>query len=138
MTKKFDGIERRQFVRFDFVNPLAFKVCKKKTVTQLLDGYTSNVSRGGLRCNIKQCIPKNSILWLSFDRGLLEVCRNIENKCLIYQNGILGKVVWSKKRVNSAYDIGVRFITREEKNLTHIYPKIYFMPEFKKARQGQI
>jgi len=48
-------------------------------------------------------------------------------------NGVLGKVVWSKKRINSSYDVGIRFITREEKNLTHIYPKIHFMPEFKKA-----
>ena len=133
MKKKFSGVERRQFVRFDFVNPLAFKVCKRKTISQLLDGYTSNVSRGGLRCSVKERVPKNSILWLSFDRSLLDVCRGIENKCLIYQNGVLGKVVWSKKRINSSYDVGIRFITREEKNLTHIYPKIHFMPEFKKA-----
>jgi hypothetical protein len=133
MKKKFSGAERREFVRFDFVNPLAFKVCKKKTISQLLDGYTSNVSRGGLRCSVKERVPKNSVLWLSFDRGLLDVCRGIERKCLIYQNGVLGKVIWSKKRINSTYDVGIRFITREEKNLTHIYPKIHFVPEFKKA-----
>ena len=133
MIKKFSGAERREFVRFDFVNPLALKVCKKKTISQLLDGYTSNVSRGGLRCSVKERVPKNSILWLSFDRGLLDVCRGIERKCLIYQNGVLGKVIWSKKRINSTYDVGIRFITREEKNLTHIYPKIHFVPEFKEA-----
>ena len=135
MIKKFSGKERRQFIRFDFVTPLAFKVCKKKTITQLLNGYTSNVSRGGLRCSVKEQVPKNSVLWLSFDRSLLDVCRNIESKCLIYQNGVFGKVIWAKKRINNTYDVGIRFITREEKNLTHIYPKIYFMPEFKKARE---
>ena len=131
MTKKYNGPERREFIRLNYTAPLAYKVCKKKTVSKLLDGYTSNISQGGLRCNIKEDIAKNNILWLSFDRGILDICREIENKCLIYQNGVLGKVAWAEKHPNNTYDVGIRFLTREEKNLSNIYPKSYFLDKSK-------
>lgn len=127
MTKEYKGPERRQFVRFDYVTPLAYKVCKKNTVSKLLQGYTSDISEAGVRCRIKEKVAQNNILWLSFDRSILDICRNMENKCLIYQNGFLGKVVWTEKHRGNIYDVGVRFLTREEKNLTHIYPKTYFL-----------
>lgn len=132
MTKEYKGPERREFIRLDYVTPLAYKVCKKKTVSKLLQGYTSNISEGGLRCNIKEDVAKNNILWLSFDRSILDICREIENKCLVYQNGVFGKVVWSEKQKNKTYDVGIRFLTREEKNLTNIYPKAYFLDQYKK------
>jgi c-di-GMP-binding flagellar brake protein YcgR len=127
MAKAYSSIERRKFVRFDYITPLAYKVCKRKTVSKLLEGYTSDISQLGLRCNIKEEVAKNIILWLSFERSTLEICRQIDNKCLLYQNGVLGKVVWAEKRINNSYDVGIRFITREEKNFTNIYPKAYFL-----------
>jgi hypothetical protein len=91
----------------------------------LLEGYTSNISQSGLLCNIKQKVTKDDVLWLSFDRSTLSICEELEKRAFIYQNGIIGKVVRVDPKRNS-YDVGVQFITREEKNLTHIYPKIYF------------
>ena len=132
MTKKYSGHERRKFIRLDYVSPLNYKVCKKETVSRLLQGYTSDISEGGLRCNINGNIDKDKILWLSFDRSVLDVCRDIESKCLVYQNGVLGKVVWSQKKANNTCDVGIRFLTRQEKNLTHIYPKSYFFAQNEK------
>ena len=135
MTKEYNGPERREFVRFDYVAPLAYKVCKKKTVSKLLQGYTSDVSQAGLRCNIKEDVAKNNILWLSFDRSSLDICRGIENKCFIYQSGVLGKIVWTQKKQNNTYDVGIKFLTREDKNLTNIYPKSYFLEQEKKGEK---
>lgn len=126
MTKKYNGAERRQFVRFDYITPLAYKVCKKTTLSKLLQGYTADISQGGLRCRLREKVAKNNIIWLSFDRNLLDVCRGIDRKCMVYQNGVIGKVVWATRLMNKTYDIGIRFLTREEKNLTNIYPKSYF------------
>jgi hypothetical protein len=128
-TKKgYSGPERRQFLRLDYVTPLGCKVCKKKTISKLLKGYTSNVSETGMLCSIKEKVSKDDILWVSFDRGTLSICEEVEKKALIYQNGVIGKVVRIVRRNGGAFDVGVHFLTREEKNLTHIYPKIHFVP----------
>jgi len=127
MDETYNGVERREFVRLDYVTPLACKVCKKETITNLLRGYTSNISRAGLLCNIKERVNQDDILWLSFDRSVLDICAELEKRALIYQNGVIGKVVRIQPGEDGVFDLGIRFITREEKNLTHIYPKIHFL-----------
>lgn len=123
----YKGIERRKFVRLDYLAPLAYKVCKKSTISKLLKGYTSNISQSGMLCNIKDKVKKNDIMWFSFNRDTLGICTDLETRSLIYQNGIIGKVVRAKHKRNGSYDVGIQFITREEKNLTNIYPKVYFL-----------
>jgi hypothetical protein len=99
----------------------------------LLSGYTSDVSQSGLLCKINAKVKKEDILWLSFDRDTLSICENLEKRVLIYQNGIIGKVVRVVSRDTDTCNVGIQFITREEKNSTHIYPKIYFLEKkFKK------
>lgn len=133
MKKKiYAGPERRQSARFDYTTPLAYKVCKKKTIHKLLQGYTANISQSGLLCNIKDRVKKNDILWLSFERDTLNICKDLEKRSLIYQNGVVGKVVRVEKKGDGTYNVGVQFITREEKNLTHIYPRVYFLKGDKK------
>jgi len=125
----YSGPERRQFERRDFVTPLDYKVCKKETISKLLAGYTSDISEAGLLCSIKEKVNEEDILWLSFDRSTLTVCEELEKRVLIYQNGVIGKVVRILSSDNDTYRVGIQFITREEKNSTHIYPKIYFIEQ---------
>lgn len=129
MRKKYHGSERRKFLRLDYATPLAYKVCKKTTISKLLKGYTSNVSPAGLLCNIKGKVKKGDILWLSFKRDVLSICEELDRISLIYQSGVVGKVVRIGRRKNHTYDVGVRFITRKERNKTHIYPKIHFLKD---------
>jgi hypothetical protein len=126
MENDYQGLERRQFLRLDYATPLACKVCKKETIDILLKGYTSNISESGLLCNIKERVNKDDILWLSFDRSVLDICSELEKKVFIYQNGIIGKVVRVMPSDEGVYDLGIRFITREEQNSTHIYPIVHF------------
>jgi len=123
---KYSGVERREFVRIDCVAPLAFKVCKEETIAKLLEGYTSNVSPAGALCKIKEKVNIGDILWLCLERSALNLCSEIERRSLIYQNGIIGKVVRIEVKNHNEIFVGVQFLTREEKNLTHIYPKFYF------------
>jgi len=125
----YQGPERRQFIRLDYLTPIAYKVCKRKTISKILEGYTSNISQSGLLCNIKDKVDKNDILWISFDRATLGICEDLEKRSLIYQNGIIGKVVRIGHKPDDTYDVGMKFVTREEKNFTHIYPKINFLQE---------
>lgn len=122
----YKGQERREFIRLDYVAPIAYKVCREETIHKLLEGYTSNISSSGVLCNIKDKVSQDDILWLSFDRDTLDICHDLEKRCLIYQNGIVGKVIRVQPRQDNSYDVGIQFITREEKNLSHIYPKVFF------------
>ena len=117
----YQGPERRHFVRLDYTTPLTYKVCKKETISKLLQGYTTNISQAGLLCSIKDKVNKEDILWLSFDRAVLSICRDLEKRSFIYQNGIIGKVVRIAHKLDGTYDVGIQFMTREEKNLTNIY-----------------
>jgi len=108
--------DRRLFSRIDFAAPLAYKVCNKDTLSKILQGYTSNISEAGMLCNIREAVNPDDILWLSFDRGTLGMCEELEKRALIYQNGVIGKVVRIQSRGYDNFDVGIKFITREEKS----------------------
>ncbi|MDP2939085.1 MAG: PilZ domain-containing protein [Candidatus Omnitrophota bacterium] len=114
--KEIPENERREFIRLIYKSPLMYKVCKRKTISKLMQGYTQNISQAGLMCSIKESVPKDSTLWLKLDTGALNLCSEIEKRCVIIQQGILGKVAWLKKTRGKSVDVGVYFITREEKH----------------------
>lgn len=107
--------ERRSVVRITCQTPLTFKVCKEETITKIMAGYTQDISPDGLRCNISENVPIGCVLWLRLDKDALTLCEEIEKRSVILQQGILGKVVWVEKQNDGNYDIGLQFITREEK-----------------------
>ena len=137
MDQTYEGAERRQFIRLDYGTPLSYKVCKQETVARLLSGYTSNVSEAGLLCRIAEKVNIDDILWLAFDRGTLSVCSELEKNALIYQSGVIGKVVRIIPGDLGDFEVGIRFVTREEANLTHIYPKVHFLENEQNANDKQ-
>jgi len=114
MENNYQSEERRKFLRFEHITPLACKVCKPETISRILQGYTANISQAGLLCRINEAVTKDDILWLAFDRATLMICQELERNCFIYQTGIIGKVVRVENMDGATYDVGVRFITREE------------------------
>jgi len=128
MTKEtYGGPERRQFLRLEYTTPIDYKICKEETISKLLQGYSSNVSEAGLSFNIKNKVAMGDILWIFFDRDTLSICEDLEKRSLIYQKGIVGKVMRVHENHDGTYGVGIHFITREEKNLTHIYPRVHFL-----------
>lgn len=127
MRGAYKGPERRKFTRLSYSTPLDYKVCKKQTISSLLKGYTSNISKAGLLCNIKERVKKDDILWLSFDRGTLNFCEDLDKRSFIYQNGIIAKVARIEHKTDGSYDVGVHFLTREEKAANYILPQSSFL-----------
>ena len=121
MSEIYRGPERRVFPRLEHITPLAYKVCNKETISKLLQGYVSNVSEAGLLCTIQEKVSQEDILWLSFNRDTLGVCQEMEKRSLIYQNGIIGKVVRVEEKQDKTYSVGIHFITREEKQGQYSY-----------------
>jgi len=134
MSDSYSQNERRSFARLEYSVPLGFKICNKKTISKLCAGYSVNISQSGISCNIREKVNPDDILWLSFDRATLDFCRELEKRVLIYQNGIIGNVTRVELDDLGTYSIGVKFITREEKNSANIYPQTYF---FEKNFKGQ-
>lgn len=128
----YTGEDRRNFLRLDFNTPLACKVCKKETLDKLLQGYTSDISESGLLCSVSVKVSENDILWLVFDRTTLNICAELEKKAMIYQNGIIGKVVRVEAKENGSYDLGIQFLTRQEE-VARIYPALYLNAETEEA-----
>ncbi|MCX5700213.1 MAG: PilZ domain-containing protein [Candidatus Omnitrophica bacterium] len=124
MTTITSDNEKRAFTRLNYASPLACKICKKETISRLLQGYTSNISAAGLLCNIRELVNPDDILWLCFDRGVLSICEELEKRVLIYQNGIIGKVIRVEPKGYNNFDVGIRFVTREEHNETRIIPEV--------------
>ena len=107
--------ERRAAVRMRCETPLMYKICKVETISKIMEGYTQDISRDGLKCTIPKRVPRGCTLWLKLDKDALSMCEEIEKKAVILQQGILGKVVWIEKQSQHHYDIGLQFITRQEK-----------------------
>lgn len=114
-NKSYSGLERRKFIRIDYVEPLNYKICKQETISKLFDGYTQNISQSGLLCKIKERIPIDAILWLSFDMDTLALCHEIESHSVVIQRGILAKTVRLNSRDDGCFDVAACFLTREEK-----------------------
>jgi hypothetical protein len=134
MDNNYAQDERRSFVRLEYSVPLGFKICNKDTITKLCFGYSVNISQSGISCSIRQKVNPDDILWLSFDRATLDFCRELEKRALIYQNGIIGNVTRVQSEESGTYNIGIRFITIEEKNSGNIYPQVYFFERDFKAK----
>ncbi len=121
MLQPENPVERREYQRVSFASPLAYKVCRKETITKILEGYTSNISEAGMLCNIRESVNTEDILWLSFNRSVLEICQDLEKKALIYQNGVIGKVVRIEPKGIDNFDVGIKFLTREEPDSKNVY-----------------
>ena len=124
MEENYSGSDRREYARLAFSKPLAYKVCKQETLSKLLEGYTVDISPAGLLCNINDKVNLEDVLWLSFDKSVLIICSEMERKSLIYQNGVIGKVMRIDESENQTYDVGVKFITREEHDSPEIRSRI--------------
>jgi len=124
---EYKGPEKREFLRLEYKVPLAYKICRQETIDKLLQGYTADISPSGLLCNIKDRVNKDDILWLSFNKSTLSVFELLEKRSLIYQNGIIGKVVRIEQKNNNTYNVGIKFLTREEKDLTNSFSRLRFV-----------
>lgn len=116
--------ERRQFFRLHFNTPLQFKSYSAKektagTTQPVLRGNTQNISQSGVLFRTGERPPQlSSIVWMDLDIRTLKICQEIEERALIFNNGLLGKVVRVEEdeKQSDTYDVGVCFLTQDQKN----------------------
>jgi hypothetical protein len=105
--------ERREFFRVPVRTPLEYRAYGDRKT----HGTARNISQAGILFQTEQAPEISSIVWLNLDIRTLKICQEIENRALILNNGILGKVVRVEEDLDSdnAYDVGVAFLKKDEK-----------------------
>ena len=119
--------ERRNFFRINFKTPLEFRTYgserpSRKTGDSLKPATSRNISQTGILFKIQENPPDlSSVLWMNMDIRTLHICQEIEKKAVTFNNGLLGKVVRVEEDPeDSAYDVGVCFLTQSERNSRYV------------------
>ena len=126
----YNETERREFFRLNYKAPVRFKFYDTGTgkgSTKLdgksLNGESKNISQNGILFQTEQDPPQlSSIVWMSLDMRTLKICQEIESRALIFDHGVMGKVVRveeDSKRVNT-YDIGVCFLRKDQRDAPEV------------------
>ena len=107
---------RRDYFRMDYRRPVKFRMIEEGEGSTRL-GTTTNVSRTGILFS-SAVLPKiASILWMDMDLRTLKICKEIEKHAVVYQKGILGRVVrLEEDPLTDTYNIGVCFVTQDTSN----------------------
>lgn len=113
--------DRREFFRINFSTPLNFKSYSRlvSDSSQAAEGISQNISQSGVLFQIEDNPPQlSSIVWMNLDIRTLSICKEIEKRALILNNGLLGRVVRVEEdaKDSNRYDVGVCFLTQEQKN----------------------
>ncbi len=107
--------DRREFFRLPYANSLKYKAYNEQGAT----ATAQNISESGILFQTAQEPPKlSSIVWLNLDLRTLKICQEIESRALIFNNGVLGKVVRVEEGSDddSSYDVGVCFLRKEQRD----------------------
>jgi hypothetical protein len=113
--------ERREFFRLKYEVPVEFKAYSNAGSAKgpAANGVSQNISQSGILFQIDKEPPKiSSILWMNLDIRTLKICQEIERRAIVLNNGVLGRVVRVEEDAqnNHVYDIGVCFLTQDQKN----------------------
>ena len=114
--------DRREYFRINFKTPIEFRSYATPSnagPAKLAKGSSQNISQTGILFKTSDMPPKlSSIVWMNLDIRTLSICQEIEKKALILNKGLVGKVVRVEEDMQdtSAYDIGVCFLTQDQKD----------------------
>lgn len=118
MSGDFAGKERREFFRYRHEGPVQFREAissrNNKLAAQLLDAVSKNLSISGMLFTCRYLPELSSIIALDIDYRTTRICEEIEERALILNNKLLGKVVRIEDNDDGSYDVGVAFIKKSE------------------------
>lgn len=116
MSNDYPGRERREFFRYRHEKPAAFREISgnDKTVSGLAKAATKNLSASGMLFTSEYPPRLSSIIVLDVDYRTSRLCEEIEERALIIDNKLLGKVVRIEDDDSGSFDIGIAFIKKSD------------------------
>ena len=126
--------ERREFFRINFSTPLNFKSYSRipSESPKETKATSQNISQSGILFQTESNPPQlSSIVWMNLDIRTLSICKEIEKRALILNNGLVGRVVRVEEdaKNNNRYDVGVCFLTQEQQNSREVEQILATIPK---------
>jgi len=112
--------EKRDFLRIDYNKPLTYRIISKPKdkdlASKFMTAVSKNLSASGILfiSNVAKIPEIASLVVLDLDYRTAGVCQEIEDKALILDNKIIGRVVRIEDNEDDTCGIGVAFIKRSE------------------------
>ncbi len=128
MTRKQN--ERREFLRFDYEKPLHFSLVSsprdRGILSSFINAVSKNISASGILFRVEDgAIPEiASLVMLDLDYKTSNICREIDERALIKNNKLLGKVVRIEENSDGTRGVGVAFVTKSDRLSKDIKDKI--------------
>lgn len=126
MPKQYSGSDRREFLRFTCRHPLQYSVLKpqkrKSRLLAFIKGMSNNLSASGMlfTTRAKEAPKLMSLLAFELDYRAVIICQEIENRALIINDMLLGKVMRVEDNEDGSFGVGVAFITKSDTVLEDI------------------
>jgi len=120
MVADFRGKERREFLRFDYNEPVRYRLIKMKKDTTissgLMDAISKNLSASGILfvTNVGKEPEVSSLVILDLDFKTTNVCQEIEERALVVDNKLVGKVVRIEDNDDGTCGVGVAFVKKTD------------------------
>jgi len=121
MVRSYRGKERRACLRFECKKPLSYNIIhptdKTDKLSNFIRGISKNLSASGMLfiTNAQENIPKVlNILAFELDYRTVSICQDIENRAVIINNKLLGKVMRVEDNGDGTFGIGVAFVTKAD------------------------
>ena len=121
MENGYPGRDRREFLRYTYEKPVHYSIVtnakdKEPLSSSLMNAVSKNLSISGILFSTKNVnVPDiSSIVILDLDYRTSLICQEIEEKAVIVNNKLLGKVVRIEEEEDGMCDVGVAFITKSD------------------------
>ncbi len=116
---EYTGNEKREFLRYDYDKPIHYSTVStskdRKPISQFVKAVSKNLSASGILFTTKDVPQISSLLLLNLDYRTASICKEIEDRVLIVNNKLLGKVVRVEDNKDDLWDVGVAFVTKSER-----------------------
>ena len=116
---------RREYPRIPYIESLWYTICIPDKADALYEGFSLNISQGGVLFTTQHIPPLSSIIVLETDLDTLSKCIEIEYLLFRIQDYLFGKVVRVINQTEKNYFvIGISFIKQSERKREDIQEAI--------------
>ena len=118
MAEDFRGREKREFLRYSYKKPLKYNIINvlknKHFSPEFIGAISRNLSASGIFfvTDVEEVPNISSLLVMDLDYQTANICKEVEERALILNNKLIGRVVRIEDNEDGTYGIGVAFITR--------------------------
>ncbi|MDD5422809.1 MAG: PilZ domain-containing protein [Candidatus Omnitrophota bacterium] len=113
---EYPGVERREFFRYRHEKPVTYRVVTpaKTEASDMLNGMSKNLSASGILFTSKHHPAISSIVVLDLDFRTTRICEEVEERALIVNNKVIGKVARIEDNDDGSFDVGVAFVKKTD------------------------